>query len=1018
MGTRPEQYLQPNTMVPYQPPQGVTYGSAFGPGDYTTQEQALAYQLGRPVIPPQPITGAPYQDQDIAVRQWPFAWQGIPPQVLRETIVEVLTADQMYPIEKVLPRKHYTGPPLIEMKTTYFNKHMADRIPEQGVPRVTTNRYWSFRKAIHRIAMGMEFEHGFLGTATGRLHLAWTLQQVTAACLKYMIADCYMEMLSQPNMPQTWNETHRIPFNDFAQVESKFQSEFEEWGILVKSYDGFSLLTNHVKETFASRDVQGPFTMIVPYGTKSLMRFTYPEKRAYDFEGPVGQRRIEGKSSIIEAQTEDVDVIEGQRYILEEGEPPVDPLVRTRYIGECFRMDEGHRGKHIPVNQRHITVHDNTHDKMATIFLRNAFDNCGLFYHKDSEEGDPRGTLTQAIGKDFFNPFHSVENYLAESGFDILLDDWDHFNVHGMLPMIGGGAGAPAPAGGGGGGPVGGGGAPAVRRRAIDPAARAAAAAAAIAATGGSTEEKREELEAEIARLTAMLDDPREDLTEEGRAEIETEIRRLRAELAKLPKKRKEKTAPRRRKGTGPERERKEEKEKEPNPDGSDSPVVPAREVPDDIEDDLDTGAHFVARISRHDDGPSYRRPQSSAKRQRVHVSENIASLLELAPNLDTFIRQIRTGDEDAYADMEAFDEFVGIWLRKFAEEPSQEQGFTFLRAFPEAIQVLLRIRDTAGGHAAFADHLEKLGECDTLPDMTHYIVHTLIPIEHGVRVANSFFDVPATQQMFYNFLCALLDAQDRPFPIYFWIFRPHMRYPSGAVIAIKPGEGTGVTLVGTPDLEWGADVARKMEFGHLHVNTGCVIYKPQNVVVIPNAIPRQCTGGGGVRFWDPLSDKDHRAYEQLSEDSEMKDLFSVAVAPHKSSYSISDKIYIDLTGYFGPGANVTEQPEDIHYRMASFYRAWWGWAASPNYPTDNRFFMKEDQPRFNTFMAQAHQLMPDENGRFCAFSYDGNGHWGSLPTYGGIRRDRAGVGHNRMVIDKTPMYNSLSVPIANRVGV
>lgn len=243
------------------------------------------------------------------------------------------------------------------------------------------------------------------------------------------------------------------------------------------------------------------------------------------------------------------------------------------------------------------------------------------------------------------------------------------------------------------------------------------------------------------------------------------------------------------------------------------------------------------------------------------------------------------------------------------------------------------------------------------------------------------------------------------PIPINILLARPHASWEMGSAILTIKGPGTAGTYFGKADLEISGDGVRKMRMANFTCYCGVVVEEPSNVAVLHNISCNDYCGGAGVVFWDPLNEDDRINY---SNNELTKDIFALAV-PYNY---VQRSGWVDLTGGLPSALLKRSDPgaDDFDYPTSELYGRIWGWRSRvTNYMQAGYYQQDFAGGGKNTRCAMESYLTPkgttaqqsgDMHGRHVA----GNGHWGSMPIYDGMRRDRCGEGHG-YVQDFTIQY-------------
>lgn len=253
------------------------------------------------------------------------------------------------------------------------------------------------------------------------------------------------------------------------------------------------------------------------------------------------------------------------------------------------------------------------------------------------------------------------------------------------------------------------------------------------------------------------------------------------------------------------------------------------------------------------------------------------------------------------------------------------------------------------------------------------------------------------------------------PIAIDFCLSRPHMTYEMGSAVFLKRGPETGATFLGAADFQIANETNRKVLMGFFTCETGCLIWRPDNLHVMHNIVCRRYMGGGGVGMWDNGNEVDRKNFME-GKNPTRNSIFVIPLVPGEKICNGE----FDMTGEFaqdqsipaehGGGHMVTAPP---HYAMSAPFMRHWGFVHRED-PFDIGYFV--DENRLNTIcyrMTSFHARLT-ELGTIKKRGYykSGCGHWGKF-VYDGVREGRLGGGDDGYVITDTVAVFRNAEPIA-----
>ena len=339
-------------------------------------------------------------------RTRPWEWMGKNLKI-RNTIIRKIEANEDFIIRTILPLTELPPGGTIQVSELIFNDHNLDRIPEQGVGRLTTQQFRSWETRIQRHGLAFMMEDGFAMTEMGLETYTASILQISNATTDTMIIDAYYNLLMVTANDDYYKAYGIVTKNPTRAVV--FEYEKTLWSILSKTARGFWTMVKMGRDTFGERRIT-PDSLIMPFNTRDYLKYSRPETRSYYEVGPRGPDFFFGKGYI--QQAEGLEIFESSMFPMLDSEQREDPLIRNRSIGEFWDSLYADNAVDDPrfyrTSMRDRTIHDNRNDVFREIKFDEIVYNSGLF-DRDGEE-----LPSEDIGRPFFQGFPTVGDFLSK----------------------------------------------------------------------------------------------------------------------------------------------------------------------------------------------------------------------------------------------------------------------------------------------------------------------------------------------------------------------------------------------------------------------------------------------------------------------------------------------------------------------------------------------------------------------------------------------------------------------------
>jgi hypothetical protein len=205
----------------------------------------------------------PYDSHDVQHEILPQAYEG-ECVMLREMIITHIKESDEWWFKELAPLKVMQNSMEILMDRIIFNDHMLDRVPEEGVSRLTTHRKESSRDHLQRYGLSMLLNTMHLGTPIG--DRMWDMQVK-------QIENATSETLA---FGVDWHYLNHVPYvDDNAKyrtdtsanaIDDIIRKELDQFACLVKDVHSAEMLMDDLDTTMVNRGEQPADMMVWPFG--------------------------------------------------------------------------------------------------------------------------------------------------------------------------------------------------------------------------------------------------------------------------------------------------------------------------------------------------------------------------------------------------------------------------------------------------------------------------------------------------------------------------------------------------------------------------------------------------------------------------------------------------------------------------------------------------------------------------------------------------------------------------------
>ena len=324
---------------------GLTFGKELGPiKNMSTRERQL--MLFGPI--PGLTDNDPYHDQLVSHRMLPESFNQLAANHIIQRIYKRIQDVQQWMYKDILPLKVYEGGKTFKVTRVMYESERMDMLPDQGVPRVLTQRYEEWFNELSPYGLGFIMEGGYRCTDDGvrdylinieSLAVSWGDTATTSGVYALLAASA----------PENWFEQFGVT-PDKHTLNNLYDKECALFGVLSKPRGSYVLKTI-IDDVFSYRNVE-PDTMIVTKGALDNYNINHWDEMEFYREGPRGPAERESSTAV--RKRFPWTIYELKRYVMQSGQMPEDLLETGRTIGEANFFDHSTHEDIDPKNYKSV----------------------------------------------------------------------------------------------------------------------------------------------------------------------------------------------------------------------------------------------------------------------------------------------------------------------------------------------------------------------------------------------------------------------------------------------------------------------------------------------------------------------------------------------------------------------------------------------------------------------------------------------------------------------------------------
>ncbi len=365
-----------------------------------------------------------------------------PPQYYAAQSPEVILSFVTGQIGKELWNSWYTNVALpisyingnrIALSTIHFNETMPGIAAYETVPRIIERKRDSTTHTTIRRSIGMKVGHDFLMLLAGQQeylqilkHMATIMHDATCYDVLHAINTCKDHAHEQDIRRQFFNN---------KTIEEVKTRDIQNWCILQKGNHGWIKMNAAITTRCGDNGITDLNTMIIPLEVQTFVRFG-PASSTDFFIG--GDRAVQNVKSFKDYDNVDsflsdptFKIYITRKFSTEEGDM-INPMIRTRQIGEHFLMDDRNADCAIPYKTCHrdIKIYDEDDDAVTLFSLKKVINNAAFVFTNEGKINTSFGPFVKAEDKNL-----AKENFLwkQKKQFNTEVDDHDAISCMGEM---------------------------------------------------------------------------------------------------------------------------------------------------------------------------------------------------------------------------------------------------------------------------------------------------------------------------------------------------------------------------------------------------------------------------------------------------------------------------------------------------------------------------------------------------------------------------------------------------------
>jgi len=320
----------------------------------------LSFFFGDPVVPERMRD---YSEHHAMTFHFPDAYYGQNTKI-RETLNNlILKSPQEWHTQVALPFVKIVGT-TVEWDEIRFDVRLLQRVPYEGVSRMSTSLRRRHRDRVVRRGIGLTIESDFYATEAGRAHFADQLTSIRYCVQETCNFDAIFAYLTCGNYDFRYDIQKGL--RPRRSVRTAMAHEINMYAIVQKEQQGLDKAVEDVKFRMSRYSVT-PNMLIIPPQIALYMSLAPEAKLTYPLGGPAAAAAFEAGMQGFEARAfRGLGVMTSTPYEVSDDQDSVQMLQRSSQVGEFYRMSPPavfNQSKRLPPSYMDIMIYDEESDR-------------------------------------------------------------------------------------------------------------------------------------------------------------------------------------------------------------------------------------------------------------------------------------------------------------------------------------------------------------------------------------------------------------------------------------------------------------------------------------------------------------------------------------------------------------------------------------------------------------------------------------------------------------------------------
>lgn len=333
---------------------------------------ALGFYFGAPVSPEKLKD---YNEHHAATYHFPDAYAGSN-TAIRDTINNLVEkSPQQWHTSIGLPFRKIEGT-VVEWDEIRFDVRLMQRVPYEGVSRMTTSMKRKHRDRIVRRGLAMMIESDFYTTDAGRNHFQSQLQSIRYCVQETCNYDVLFAYLTSHNYDFAYDKSHSV--RPKRNIRQAMQHEITMYAVSQKEDKGLDKAVEECKYRMKRYGVT-PNLLVIPPQLALYMSLAPDEKITYKEGGPAAIVNFEaGVDGFTTRAFRGCGVVTSDPFEVSDEMEAVQMLQRFTQVGEFYVMSKPEGIKEGAKGFMDLLIYDEESDRHVKITYEKALESTGL----------------------------------------------------------------------------------------------------------------------------------------------------------------------------------------------------------------------------------------------------------------------------------------------------------------------------------------------------------------------------------------------------------------------------------------------------------------------------------------------------------------------------------------------------------------------------------------------------------------------------------------------------------------